>query len=1020
MKLLQYPLTNQFSSTCHKVVKSSAALLFGAILVSLAGCSSKEAKLASHLQKANELFESDDYSTAEIEYLNVMQIDDQSIDAISRLGIIYYDQVRLRKAFPYLARAAEVDPSNSDVRYRLGFLYLVSGEVANARKQAEDIIIADPNNRHAPILLANTATNAEEMEAGIQQLRLLQDKAPSNPSIEVGIAILQGRTQKPDLAKDSIQRALDLDPQSQYAHLVSRGLYLSEGKQEEALKALHKAAEYSPLRSANKVDLAQQYLQFGDKEAYKQTIEPLLKKAPKFVPALLLAAKFHASENQLAEARKRINSVLSLDPTNHDAIALSGNLFLAEREVSEAVEVFEQGVQFYPQSPVAHFNLARAGLADNRAADAKISLMKALSLNPEYPEAMALMANLQLQSGEYSSAEVNINKLLARSPNDLSLNLQLAAIKRGQGSPEEAIEIYNELEAAHPENAQLPLLRAQMYAQQDNSTEAKKAIEKALERDPDQLLALDLLTSFLISEERFNYALEQVADRIERNPDVAGYYLIEAKIHVANEDFDQAEKLLLKAIDLDPDNRTPYMILSQVYVRDEKRAAALERLQQVVSKNPEDISALMIMCGIYEYEKQFENARYTYEKILKANPNFPPALNNLAYLYSEIFGQHDDAYEYANRARQLLPHDPAIADTLGWILFKRGDIEWARSLIQESAEKLSDNAEVRYHLGMTFYMLGDETAAKEQFEKALSFSDDFNGLEDLEKRLSILDIGSSTESTFTISELEKMSKESEKDPVLLTRLAQAYEKSGESGNALKTYDKVLALNSNNVPAILRTASLQLREGNSKAAFELSKEAYKIDPNNPDVSAQLGKLAFVEGDYAWSTSLLQTSARNKPGDPNILFDLSLSLVSVGKVDEAREQLASIPDNNGNASASHLSAFLKAIETNDSDKIRNHVNSLNLDLISRWSEAAIAKIEQDNEKAQDLYQSLLASFPSFDIAKRELTFLYALSGEHSEEALRIAADAKRAYPENDVLTDAVKAIQKHKEEAESVGN
>jgi tetratricopeptide (TPR) repeat protein len=688
--------------------------------------------------------------------------------------------------------------------------------------------------------------------------------------------------------------------------------------------------------------------------------------------------------------------------------------------VAEALEVFEQGVQFFPQSPVAHFNLARAALSDNRAADAKNSLMKALSLNPDYSEAMALMANLQLQSGEYSSAEININKLLARSPNDLSLKLQFAAIKRGQGSPEEAIEIYNELEAAHPENAQLPLLRAQLYAQQNNSAEAKKAIEKALKRDPDQLLALDLWTSFLISEERFNYALEQVSQRIERNPDVSGYYLIKAKVHVANEDLDQAEKLLLKAIDLDPDNRTPYMILSQVYVRDEKRAAALERLQQVVSKNPEDISALMIMCGIYEYEKQFENARYTYEKILTANPNFPPALNNLGYLFSEVFNLHDEAYEYTNRARQLLPHDPAIADTLGWILYKRGDIEWARSLIQESAEKLSDNAEVRYHLGMTYYMLGDEDVAKEHLLKALSLSEDFNGKGDVEKRLSILEIGSSEEKTLPVSELEKRAKSSENDPVLLTRLAQVYENSGEVDNALETYEKVLSLNSNNVPAIVKTASLQLQKGNSKAAFELAKGAYRIEPNSPEVSAQLGKLAFVEGDYEWSTSLLQTSARNKPGDPDILFDLSLSLISIGKDEEAKEQLASIPASERTGSASQLIRFLDAVESKNSSEMLNHANALKVNLISRWSEAVIAKIEQDNEKALNLYHSLLANFPTFDIAKRELTFLFAETGDHSDKAIRIAADAKRAYSENTELARAVEAIQKQKEEAGSGGN
>ena len=63
---------------------------------------SKSGNLASHLERADELFQADDFAAAELEYLNVLRLDQTSQEAISRLGIIYYDQVRLRKAFPYL------------------------------------------------------------------------------------------------------------------------------------------------------------------------------------------------------------------------------------------------------------------------------------------------------------------------------------------------------------------------------------------------------------------------------------------------------------------------------------------------------------------------------------------------------------------------------------------------------------------------------------------------------------------------------------------------------------------------------------------------------------------------------------------------------------------------------------------------------------------------------------------------------------------------------------------------------
>ena len=77
------------------------------------------------------------------------------------------------------------------------------------------------------------------------------------------------------------------------------------------------------------------------------------------------------------------------------------------------------------------------------------------------------------------------------------------------------------------------------------------------------------------------------------------------------------------------------------------------------------------------------------------------ALNNLAYLYAERLNDLDKAYDLARKARDLQGNDPAIADTLGWVLSKRGDYQQALTILQESAEKLPDNPEIQFHLGMT-------------------------------------------------------------------------------------------------------------------------------------------------------------------------------------------------------------------------------------------------------------------------------------------------------------------------------
>src|SRR5207245_5783401 len=174
--------------------------------------------------------------------------------------------------------------------------------------------------------------------------------------------------------------------------------------------------------------------------------------------------------------------------------------------------------------------------------------------------------------------------------------------------------------------------------------------------------------------------------------------------------------------------------------------------------------------------------RATYEKLLAANPESTFALNNLAYLYSEQFGMLDKAYDMARKARELLgyknqPSENLIdstvrttrglrtyqaytAGTLGWILFKRGEYPWALSLLQESAQKMSADkmpaeAQEYFHLGMTYYMLGQEERSRNAFNRALSLNQEFTGKEEAARRLALLAINGKTAGADILASLEK-------------------------------------------------------------------------------------------------------------------------------------------------------------------------------------------------------------------------------------------------------------------------
>jgi tetratricopeptide (TPR) repeat protein len=547
--------------------------------------------------------------------------------------------------------------------------------------------------------------------------------------------------------------------------------------------------------------------------------------------------------------------------------------------------------------------------------------------------------------------------------------------------------------------------------QQNKKAEARQAFDQALEITPDYLPALEQLVYLDIADQQFPAARKRVQAQIEKYPKQAGLYLLLARIYTTEKDNTQAEIALKKAIELQPDSPTSYYMLANIYFTSGEYPKALANLSDLLAKNPKDVQALMLSGVLHDLQKQYTPARESYEKVLAVNPNFSPALNNLAYLYSERFNLLDKAYETAQHARELLPQEPHTADTLGWILYKRRDYSRALSFLLDSADKLPEEAEVQFHVGMTHYMMGEEEAARAAFQRAFKIRKDFTGAEEATQRLAVLTID--TNGSEARAALEKIAAAQPSDPVALARLASVYEREGADDKAIVTYQKALDINPANVEVMLGLIRVNAGRKDTAKAFELAKAARKLAPEDAEVARMLGQLAFQTGDYQWASNLLQQAAVKQPDDPGLLYNLALSSYSVGRVDDA------------------LGAIRHALEVNptfpDATKARRFMDLVALSADPAQAVNAAAKIEQAvksdpndvpalmalgaiNEQKQDsaarqTYEKVLTLYPDFSPAKKRLAIIYAATPGDNAKAYEMASKARTVYP-NDA--DVAKAL------------
>jgi tetratricopeptide (TPR) repeat protein len=124
-----------------------------------------------------------------------------------------------------------------------------------------------------------------------------------------------------------------------------------------------------------------------------------------------------------------------------------------------------------------------------------------------------------------------------------------------------------------------------------------------------------------------------------------------------------------------------------------------------------------------------EEATKAYAATVSGTDNAPVAANNLAYIYAEKGTNLDEALQLATSAKQRLPNDAGVDDTIGWVYYKKGMADLAVKAFEESLRKSPDNPEVLFHLGLAQAKLGEKDKARATLERALKLNPRVGGEE---------------------------------------------------------------------------------------------------------------------------------------------------------------------------------------------------------------------------------------------------------------------------------------------------
>ena len=960
------------------------------------------------MKRGDDYFNAGDYTSAKIEYINVLRIDSKSAIAYLQLGKIWIGEGDILQGVRYLSRAQHLAPDNMEARVRLGEGLLSLGDAAAARTEAQTVLNKDPGNGEAIVLLCKAIRTRADADNASKQLQKISN--PDSPSWQMAMAHLLLATGDRANGIKALNRAAILDPHSPDPHLTLAATLASEGNLPAAAQEYKAAADLSTSHGVARLSYAEFELLSGAPDKAESMLSQITATTPDYLPAWVLRARMAFTAKNLDDSLELVAKALAQDGQDLDAHILQAEVWLAKGNADSAITDLEQLGNPFSGMPTVNYHLALACLQKGDDPDALTALNHAVAESPNYTDALFLQAEVNLRLGNPASVVKPMLGLLKDRPWLSRANTLLATAYRSLKQFDDAADVLRKQIQSHPKDSQAYLMLGLTLLDQGNTADARAAFEQAQTLAPLDLTPTFQLVDLDINAGDYTAAFKRVQNQIALQPSSAMAQYLLGKIYATQKDWPHAQTALLKALDEDPNLLIAYHYLANTYTARNRPDLAIQTLETFLAKSPADIITRMDVAKLYDATGQSGKALDAYKKVLGLKPDSAAALNNLAYIYATEEQDLATAQGYAERALAVLPDDPNVADTLGWILYREGEYSQSLPHLLQSASKPPVQEEILYHLGMTEWMMDDPDAAREALKAAAGGSRDFSGKADIPARLVFMDKVES--GAASRGEIEAFLKLHPGDVYALVALGKSCSAAGEWAKAAAAYGEALDRNPVLISAALDLAELNAGPlANPDKAFELAKKVRELSPSNIRAAGILGKAAWQRGDYSMAYTSLQRAMDSSQDDAHIhatLYDFAWAAYSQGKIAEAQSAMQRVAKAAppGSPEAGDAGTFLGMIDlesnTNDLAAGESQISKL-LEATPGYVPALMARARLrvsrgDKKGAEGDYETVLAHFPDFSLAQKDLASLYLQDPDNEARAYDLASKAHNALPDD----------------------
>lgn len=439
-----------------------------------------------------------------------------------------------------------------------------------------------------------------------------------------------------------------------------------------------------------------------------------------------LVASLLAGRDDLEKAREALAGFVDKSAARPLLLSQLAYFFGRYPDKAAVLEATRSIASRYPNLPESHYAIGVAALVAGRIDVAKAESNVALALRPDWSQGAILRAQV-LKKDAPADVIPFYQSFVGRHPDSRDVRLQLAREFASGRRNAEARQEFKAVEPLAASDPQIPYAIGLLSLQLEDWDEADVAFRRALAKGhPDPGAVYLGLGQAAESAKRYDEALDWYG-----KVDAGDWMRAQMRIAALIAKRDGLAKGRAYLQGLEPrtkDDRVQMIQMEAQLLRDAKAwQDTYDMLSGAVQRYPDSYELLYDRAMAAERVGRLEVLEADLRRVIEMKPDYAHAYNALGYTLADRTDRIDEAYALIEKARTLSPEDPFILDSLGWVQYRRGQLDEALKHLRNAYEARPD-PEIAAHLGEVLWKLGRKDEATKVWKTALSDNPDHETL----------------------------------------------------------------------------------------------------------------------------------------------------------------------------------------------------------------------------------------------------------------------------------------------------